>query len=147
MEAKGKNKLERSRKGYRIAHNLRSRENGSRTPARKPARTCSFSFPGVLPFSFLSLRPDALSILYALPLRLSTTRIFTLILALAAFVIAVPADISCGLEIGCGDVQSCIALSDAPPTTVIAQSGVIQVFNSNDKSLGYISEHLSGNEH
>ena len=62
-----KNKLERSRKGYRIASNLRSRENGSRTPFRKPARTYSFSFPGVLPFSFLSLRPDALSILYAPP--------------------------------------------------------------------------------
>ena len=74
-------------------------------------------------------------------------KIFALILAFAAFAIAVPADISCGLEIGCGDVQSRIALSDAPPTTVIAQSGVIQVFDSNDKSLGYISKHLSGNGH
>ena len=74
-------------------------------------------------------------------------RIFALIPALVAFVTAAPADTSCELEIGCGDVQSYIALSDPPPDSVITHIGVIQVFDSSDKSLGYIPKNLHSNGH
>ena len=70
-------------------------------------------------------------------------RIFALIPVLAAFVTAVSVDSSCGLEIGRGDVESYIALSTAPPVGVITHRGVIEVLDSNDKRLGYISKNLN----
>ena len=81
-------------------------------------------------------------------------RIFALIPALAAFITVfagatVPVDTSCGLEIGCGDVESYIALSDVPSIagTPITHSGVIEVFDANDESLGYISKYLRSEGH
>ena len=73
-------------------------------------------------------------------------RIFALIPALAAFVTvvagaAVPADASCGLEIGCDESQ--ILLSDGPSiTSRVTYSGVIEVLDSNDESLGYVPKNL-----
>ena len=70
-------------------------------------------------------------------------RIFALIPVLAAFVTAVSVDSGCGLEIGRGDVESYIALSTAPPVGVITHRGVIEILDSNDKRLGYISKNLN----
>ena len=73
-------------------------------------------------------------------------RIFALIPALAAFVTAVPVDAGCGLETGRGDVESYVALSTAPPDTeIVTHSGVIEVLDSNDNRLGYVSKNLYKN--
>ena len=71
-------------------------------------------------------------------------RIFAFIPALTAFVTAVacsaiPVDTSCRSRVRCGDVESYIA---PPFTAAITYTGVIEVLNSNNKFLGYISKDL-----
>ena len=75
-------------------------------------------------------------------------RIFALISALATFVTTVAGaaarvDTGCELGIGREDVESYIALSPVPPDPeIVTRSGVIQVVDSDDKRLGYISKNL-----
>ena len=75
-------------------------------------------------------------------------RIFASIPTLAALVTVVAGAVfrvntGCGLEIGREDVESYIALSTGPPGTVIRYRGTIEVLDSKNKRLGYISKKLN----